>query len=73
MFVNKILSSVYFWLAIGILGLLVWITKGKPSKLIEIFKLLGTLFQKLLDLVFAVFNLKIQRIGLFEEEVKNGL
>jgi len=61
------LRSLYFWLAIGILGLLVWFTKGKPSKLIEIFKLLGSLFMKLLDLIFAVFNLKIERLTNFEE------
>lgn len=62
-----ILKSIYFWLAIGIFALLIWLTKGSLSKITELFKLLGTLFMKLLDLIFALFNLKIERVVNFEE------
>lgn len=62
----EILKSIYFWVVIGILGLLIWLTKGRPSKLIAIFKVLGDLLLKLLDLIFAVFNLKIERLEYFE-------
>ena len=67
MFVNKILGSVYFWLAIGGLGLLLFTRKGVASKALKIIKLLGSLFLKLLDMIFAVFNLKLERIMYFDE------
>lgn len=67
MFVNKILGSVYFWLAIGGLGLLLLLRKGAASKALKIIKILGSLLLKLLDLVFAVFNLRFTKIMNFEE------
>lgn len=67
MFVNKILRSVYFWLAIGGLGLLLLLRKGAASKALKIFKILGSLLLKLLDLIFALFNLKLERLNYFEE------
>ena len=63
----KILKSFYFWAAIGSPALLVWLTKGRPSKLIAISKVLGRLILKLLDLIFAVFKLKVERLTNFEE------
>lgn len=62
-----ILRSFYFWAAIAGLGLFFFTKKGAASKALKITKLLGTLFMKLLDLAFAVFNLKIERVGFFEE------
>lgn len=63
----KLFRSFYFWATIGGLALLVWFTKGRASKLIAIFKVLGSLILRLLDLVFAVFNLKIERLTYFDE------
>lgn len=63
----KILRSVYFWLAIGGLGLLLLLRKGAATKALKLIKLLGSLFLKLLDLIFAVFNLKLERVMNFEE------
>lgn len=63
----KILKSIYFWIVVGILGFIIWLTKGRLSKLIAIFKVLGSLVLKLLDLIFAVFNLKLERLTNFEE------
>lgn len=62
-----ILRSVYFWAALGILTLIIWLIKGQPLKLIKIAKVLGALFMRLLDLFFALFNLKIERLTYFEE------
>jgi len=67
MFVNKILGSAYFWLAIAGLGLLFLLRKKTASKALKIIKLLGSLLLKLLDLFFALFNLKLERLGFFEE------
>jgi len=67
MFFNRLLKSFYFWIVVGILGLFILITKGKPSKLIAIFKVLGNFILKLLDLIFALFNLKIERLQNFQE------
>jgi len=66
----KILRSFCFWLVIGSLALLIWLTKGRISKLIAIFKVLGSLILRLLDLIFAVFNLKIERLQNFQEAVE---
>jgi len=63
----KILKSFYFWLAIGGLGLLFLLKKGAASKALKILKILGSLFMQLLDLIFALFNLKIERLTYFEE------
>ena len=63
----KLFRSFYFWASIGSLALLIWLTKGQPSKLIKIANVLGTLFMRLLDLFFALFNLKIERLTYFEE------
>lgn len=67
MFVNKILRSVYFWIALGGLAILLLLTKGGFSKLIKILKLLGTALLKILDIIFALFNLKLERVMNFEE------
>jgi len=67
MLVNRILRSVYFWLVIAGLGLLLLLSKGGASKLAKIVKILATLFVRLLDLFFALFNLKIERVKNFVE------
>lgn len=67
MFVNRILRSVYFWIVIAGLGLLIFTRKGATSKALKIISLLRTLFMKLLDLIFAVFNLKLERLTYFED------
>lgn len=63
----KILGSRYFWFLIAGLIVLVLLTKDSFSKLTRLIKLLGILFQKLLDLFFALFNLKLERVMNFEE------
>lgn len=55
-----ILKSIYFWLVIGILGLLIWTTKGSLSKITEILKVLGKLLLNILDLIFCVLNMQIK-------------
>lgn len=67
MIVNRILRSVYFWIVIVGLGLLFLLRKGAASKALKITKLLGTLLIKLVDLIFALFNFKIQKVMNFEE------
>ena len=61
-----ILRSVYFWLAIGGLALLL-LSKGGASKALKIIKILGTLFRKLLDIFFALLNFKLEKIMYFDE------
>jgi len=63
----KILRSRYFWFLIAGLTVLLLFTKDGFSKLIKVIKLLGTLFQKTLDLTFGLFNLKFNRITNFQE------
>lgn len=70
MFINKILKSIYFWLAIGGLGLLLLLRKGAASKALKILKLLGSLFLRLLDMIFAVFNYRLEKLTYFEEPSK---
>lgn len=67
MIVNRILRSIYFWLAIGALGLLLLLRKGAASKALKIIKILGSLLMKLVDLFFALFNLKLERLTYFGE------
>ena len=63
----KILGSKYFWLLIAGLSLFLLFTKGGISKLTKIMEILGKAFLKILDLVFALFNYKIERFTNFEE------
>ena len=67
MFINRMIKSVYFWLIITGLGLLLLTRKGAASKALKIIKILGSLFLKLLDLIFALFNLKLERVMNFEK------
>lgn len=67
MFVNKVLGSAYLWLALGGLGLLLLLRKGAASKALKIIKILGSLLMKLVDLFFALFNLKLERLTYFSE------
>ena len=63
----KILGSRYFWLLIAGLSLLLLLTKGGISKLTKIIKILREALLKILDLIFALFNLKIERLQNFQE------
>ena len=63
----KLLRSRYFWLLIAGLSLLLLLTKGGFSKLIKFYKILGEALLKILDIIFAVFNLKLERLTNFQE------
>jgi len=70
----RILNSLYLWLAISGLIFLLWISRGDFSKLIKVFKILGSLFMKLLDLFFSLFNLKIERVkNFYDEAIENEI
>jgi len=63
----KILSSKYFWFLIAGLSLLLLLTRGGFSKLTKFYKILGEALLKILDIIFAGFNLKLERFTNFEE------
>lgn len=67
MILIKIFGSRYFWLLIAGSSLLLLLTKDGFSKLTKIIKILGDALLKILDLIFALFNLKIERLTYFEE------
>jgi len=63
----KIFGSKYFWLLIAGLSLFLLLTKGGFSKLTKFYKILGEALLKILDVIFASFNFKIQKVMNFQE------
>ena len=59
------MRSIYPWIAVAVLALIVWMVKGNVSKMKEIFKLLAKLIMKIVDLFCELFN--IQFIKYFQE------
>ena len=63
----KLFGSKYFWLLIAGLSLFLLITKGGFSKLTKIMEILGKALLKILDMIFALFNFKLEKLTNFEE------
>ena len=64
MFVNRLPSSIWFWIAVaGVAGLLVfWLAGWKASKAWKVVKLLGKFAVNLLALFLGLFGIQFKKI-----------